>query len=260
MDYEDRLLLYADILGWSAEIRWGDASRCLRAVEQIHQHAEAYNERARRELEAMEGQVVQTEVGPILLETINRMRLTIQFGAFSDHFVFSLPASFGSDILDIASKLIRDLLRLGFLTRGAVVLGPLYHQDNVIFGRALLDAVGIEEHESFYPRVLVSSAVIEHCSKLGHDPNYKTTLRDQTGRTVINPFAMPFDAPDGMINMASFVRDNFFLPEIKGTINRQIEGLEKEDRHGHAEKWRYLLQFITGPVLEAAPKLRPFWQ
>jgi hypothetical protein len=181
-----------------------------------------------------------------------------QFGAFSDHFVFSVPDWFGGRILTKASQLIIDLLRAEFLIRGAVVLGPLYHCDNVIFGPALLRAVDIENNETFYPRILVSDAVVDHCSRLGHDLQCSLMIRDRTGRLVINPFAVPFEGPDEAIE--SVARLNFFLPEIKPIIVRKLIDLENEGRHRHAEKWRYLDQFIAGPVLDATPQLRAFWQ
>jgi hypothetical protein len=256
MIYQERLLLYCDILGWSAEIKAGESSKLLAAVEKIHQRAEAHNERERETLLAQDGKTIQTELGP-RRAIVNHSALEVQYGAFSDHFVFSLPASFGSRILNIASQLIIELLRTGFLVRGAVAVGSLYHKDNITFGPALLEAVKIEEVEAFYPRILVSDTVIDHCSKLPNDPRHKAMITDQTGRLVINPFAMPFDGPDDMIK--SFVELNFFLPEIKTMLEQQIARLETEHRYQHAEKWRYFTQFIEGPVLQAAPKLRPYW-
>ena len=256
MAFQDRLLLYADILGWSEEIRRGDAARLLAAVQEIHGEAEFNNERARQELLALDGTTIQTDIGPRRAE-INRMALEVQFGAFSDHYVFSLPASFGGRILNMGSKLNSCPLACGFATRGAVVLGSLYHSDNIIFGTALLDAVKMEEREAFYPRVLVTDAVIGHCYGMLNDPLYKPVITDQAGRCVLNPFARPFDGPDEVVEL--FVRQNFFLPEIKSIINHQIDNLEKQGRRNHAEKWRYLEQFIVGPVFQADPKLRPFW-
>jgi hypothetical protein len=55
------------------------------------------------------------------------------------------------------------------------------------------------------------------------------------------------------------VRLNFFLPEIKTKIEREIGCLESEGRYREAEKWRYLGQFIAGPVLDTTPQLRRFW-
>jgi hypothetical protein len=257
MVYEERLLLYADILGWSAEISGGDESKLAAAAETIHKRAGDYNDQDRKELLAKEGKIVPTEHGPALLGIINPMFLEVQFGHFSDHFVYSLPKSFGRRILTAASKLIIDVLRTGFLTRGAVVLGRLHHRDNVIFGPALLQAVNIEEREAFYPRILIADAVVDECSKSTHDPRHKPMIKDQTGRFVINPFAMPFDGADSEIE--DFVKCNFYFSEIKSTIEHQIISLEEEGRHNHAEKWRYFSQFIAGPVLDATPKLRRFW-
>jgi hypothetical protein len=256
--YQQRLLLYCDILGWSAEIATGDTSKLAAAVEFIHSRAKDYNEQERQRLLTLDGEIIQTQIGRVGPVQINRAALEIQYGAFSDHFVFSIPESFGSRIFSIASKLVIELLRIGFLVRGAIVLGPLHHRDNVIFGPALREAVNIEENEAFYPRILISDNVVVHCSKLPNDPRDKSMVLDQAGRRVVNPFAMPFDGPDEVIE--SFVSLNFFLPEIKSMVEQQIDGLEKANRHRQTEKWRFLHHFIAGPVMDAAAKLRRFWE
>jgi hypothetical protein len=145
MVYQERLLLYADVLGWSAEIRCGDGSKLLSVVRDIHKHAESHNQRAPEELISKEAK------GRL---SINPMALEVQFGAFSDHFVFSVPDWFEGRILTKASQLMIDLLRAKFLTRGAVVVGSLYLRDNVIFGPALPSAVEIEKNEAIHPRIL----------------------------------------------------------------------------------------------------------
>jgi hypothetical protein len=246
MVYQKRLLLYADILGWSAEIRSGDGKKALNAVKHIQRRTDEINERVREELK---------EQGNKMHVRTNQMFLEVQFGAFSDHFVWSLPEAFSYRILNIASRLILDLLHSGFLTRGAVVLNDLYHRDNVIFGPALLEAVEIEENESFYPRLLVSDNAVAHCSRLFHGRPFTTMIKDQTGRFVINPFSMPIDGPDEVIE--SFIKENFCLSDIKSTINTKILTLKKQK---YIEKWRYLDQFITGQVFDSEPALRRFWQ
>jgi hypothetical protein len=127
--YEDRLLLFADVLGWSEEIKRGSGDALLKVVQRIHLEAEAHSERGRDELKQMAKK---------LGGRVNPMALEVQFGAFSDHFVFSMPAGFGSRICSAGSKLVIELLHQGFLTRGAIVVGKLHHKDNVVFGPALL--------------------------------------------------------------------------------------------------------------------------
>lgn len=257
--YQKRLLLYADILGWTAEIKSGDQTKLLSAVNIIHARAKELNEQERERWRTMEGKVIQTDLGPGQVSWVNPMALEVQFGAFSDHFLYSLPASFGSRIYSAARELIVDLLKLGFLVRGAVTYGDLYHQDNVVFGPALLEAVDIEEQEAFYPRILISEGARIHCAKSPGDERYKIVIHDQMGRNVINPFALPFThSSDEMV--LSTARQFFPLDQIKSTVDAQIAALEKADQHRAAEKWRYFDRLVDGPVLDAAPQLRSLWR
>lgn len=253
--YQQRLLLYVDILGWTAAVKAnGDDRRLLTAVERIHVHAEVHNERHREDIRdraASDG----SPLFPMFFE--------VQFGAFSDHFVYSMPVGFGPRILDVASKLVVDLLRMGWLTRGAIVLGPLHHTDNVIFGPALLEAVETEARHSVYPRILISDAVLKELEEWPNDPRYLAMIRDQFGRFVVNPFALPFEeasTPAGKQALESFVTINYGFPEIKALLAAEFERHTKADRGPQAEKWAYLQKFITERVFSEEPKLKPFWE
>jgi hypothetical protein len=225
----------------------GDQTRLLSAVNIIHERTKELNEQERERWRTME------------VSKVNPMALEVQFGAFSDNFLYSLPASFGNRIYSVARVLIVDLLKLGFLVRGAVTYGDLYHKDNVVFGPALLEAVDIEQNEAFYPRIIVSEGARDHCSKLLSDERYKIVIEDHTGRKVINPFALPFTCgSDEMI--LSTARQFFPMDQIKSTVDVQIAELEKANRHKAAEKWRYFDRLVDGPVLDAAPQLRSLWR
>jgi len=82
-------------------------------------------------------------------------------------------------------------------------------------------------------------------------------IEDILGRRVVNPFSLPFAGGEKMLD--SFVDLNYHLREIRITIEREIVALERADRYGHAEKWRYLWRLIDGPILTAEPRLRPYW-
>jgi len=251
--YQQRLLLYVDILGWSAAVsNNGEDPRLLKAVELIHAHAAARNERVRQDYIAR-AEEEGIELSPMYLE--------VQFGAFSDHFVYSLPVEFGLRIVTTASKLVVDLLRLGWLTRGAIVLGPLHHIDNVIFGPALLEAVEMEERQAVYPRILVSNAALRAFSDCQSDPREKSMIKDQFGRVVVNPFALGFEAtgPHAQEILESFVTQNFHFSEIKALLAAEVEKHTSADRGPQAEKWAYLQKFIAGPLLREEPKLSQFW-
>jgi hypothetical protein len=78
MIYQERLLLYCDILGWSSEIRAGESSKLLAAVEKIHQRAEAHNERERETLPGKTGAARMTDdifISDLTLEDVERPKL-----------------------------------------------------------------------------------------------------------------------------------------------------------------------------------------
>ena len=63
MAYEERLLLYADILGWRAAIGGDDGSRLLSVILDIHKYAEDHNRKRRKELKSQRRQDHSDEPG-----------------------------------------------------------------------------------------------------------------------------------------------------------------------------------------------------
>jgi hypothetical protein len=248
--YEKRLLLYVDILGWSEHILAGGGHVLLDVLSRVHADTGVYNEQFREELQR------RAKTGKIL---VNPIFLGVQCGAFSDHFSLSMPADFGGRILTAGIKLIVDLLHKGFLTRGAIVLGDLYHRDNIIFGPALLSAYKIESKEAFYPRIVVSQEVEEFLD----EEEDGLVIPDETGRKVLNPFWLGFsvDNPDhDAAAVEQFEQLNQHLRGAKAIIESNIKKLESQGRTAHAEKWHYMHRFNDGPVLRAEPRLRPHWK
>lgn len=242
MFYENRLLLLVDILGWSSAILEGDGDTDLpKAVEMIHERATVHNERFRKDRVGKSGE-------PMLLQ--------VQVRRLSDHFVYSLPVSYGLRIAGVAATLIVDLLRMGWLTRGAIVIGSLYHKDNVIFGPALLEAVDMEQITCF-PRVQVSPGAMAHLAEFTGDAREQPIIRDHLGVPVVNPF-VPGVRTDSKELMDRFIRENRGVAESKRHVERQIGRYSgQDDRRG--DKWKYPRDFIGGPVIAAVPELKEHW-
>jgi hypothetical protein len=266
--YEQRLVLFADVLGWRASA--SDAEKLLAVAAELHAPAEAHNEATRNLLRA--GGPVQTEYGPLGINA-NPLFLETQFAVFSDNFAWSMPAGTGARILGVASKLTISLLRKGFLVRGGVTLGPLYHKDNVVFGPALNEAVRLEHEEAIYPRILISADAAAHMQErpngapfgsvnpmggVAPDARDHRMIRDHMGCLVVNPLAIGFDAPQDLITR--FVAGNIGPSEIDRVIVQRIEELEARSLTKQAEKWLYMQRLIAGPVLDDSPKLRKAWQ
>jgi hypothetical protein len=132
--YEQRAVLFLDILGFSQLVKDGKEHRLLAALQHLQGRA----------LEA---------------QALGKMNFT----AFSDCVVVSTPLDGGAGALRIiyyAQFLALDLLSRGFLTRGAIVAGPLFHEGGIVLGPALVDAYALESKKALYPRILVSSDII----------------------------------------------------------------------------------------------------
>jgi hypothetical protein len=248
MIYEKRLVLFADVLGWSIASENEEIQILHSAISELHSPAAYHNE-------AYRARLLEEEVNGGI--RVNPMFLDVQFAVFSDNFVFSVPASFGARILTVSAQLVLDLLRRGFLVRGGIAFGDLYHRDNVIFGPALNEAVSIEKSKAIFPRILLSDAAKTHIRSLQTDPQDSSMLLDQKGEPVANPFAVGFGGPQGVV--VSALQENFRPREIDEVIDREIARLRGQGDQTKADKWIYMREFIDGPALAASPHLGMAW-
>lgn len=103
---------------------------------------------------------------------INKGLYDIAF--FSDCFVISckkqsdeqenLYIDFFKGLVNMSFK----LLSIGFLIRGGVTYGLLYHQNNMIYGPAMNRAYLLESQQAKYPRILVDGFALQEISKDEH--------------------------------------------------------------------------------------------
>ena len=260
MLYSNRVVVYADILGWSSETNSIENQKPIQAVKKIHERAQLFNAKTRAEerdelarLLALPG---FTPVGPT-----NPEAREIQFGAFSDNVVFSCDPFMIRSTIDIVAGLVIELLHQGFLVRGAVGLGPLHHMDNIIVGPALNAVVKAEQKEAMFPRLLVSDDVASLYVR-GSEPPLKgsSIILDQLGRHVVNPFCLRFEETGAeQPLLENFEATYFGLQSIRTEIESKIQVLQSSGDQHNAEKWQYMFNFIDGPVLSAAPALGRFW-
>jgi hypothetical protein len=150
--YEHRIIAYADILGWSNSCNDLSQVPCLlKAAGAIADYAHKFS------LSVKESLKNATGVSPVTIE----QHAGIGFSFFSDNFAVSAPVAHVQIIFKILAFATHELLRWGFLIRGAVTLGYLYHDyRGIIFGPALIEAVHMEKNAR-YPRLLCSDRLIE---------------------------------------------------------------------------------------------------
>ena len=118
------------------------------------------------------------DLNSIYFDAINDISFTnyvtqkdIQVKIFSDNILLGIQINENDDlrkdkiekILNIAGNIFNNALYHGYLLRGAITEGPFYKDDNNIFvyGKALIDAVEIEEELAIYPRVVAQKSIQE---------------------------------------------------------------------------------------------------
>jgi hypothetical protein len=150
--YEERLILFIDFLGFK-----GIVGKTVSDSTALWQLIEALN-----------------EIGKIGdMPAAASQRIT----QFSDSVVLSYAVNEESGafwmINEIALTVISLVFR-GYLLRGALTIGQLYHEDQHVVGPAMVAAVEMESKVACFPRVIVDPAVVQLARRHrreGHSPS-----------------------------------------------------------------------------------------
>lgn len=82
----------------------------------------------------------------------------VEVSVFSDSAVISYPVTMEGGLFYILLDLIHlqiDLAAYGILVRGGIALGEVYHDGNILYGPAMVEAYELELCEAVYPRIVV---------------------------------------------------------------------------------------------------------
>ena len=125
---------------------------------------------------------------------------------FSDNILFAIPIEENdinvqnkiSDILNLTANTVLEALRYGFLMRGAITIGDFFHNEILVYDKALVDAVEMEEKKAKYPRVITQDEVQQIA------PQYFTESSD--GLHVFNYLIYTAEPGDSYTIMANLIK------------------------------------------------------
>lgn len=145
--YETRFTAFIDILGFSDMI-------CRSASDVVEVSLDSIIEALKIPDPAGEGQIIIGTAGDI---SASNHKLT----QFSDSIVISTDRTDAGllHLINHCERIGFQLLKLGFLCRGGVSEGLLFHENNIVLGPALIEAYHLESRIAQYPRIILSKDV-----------------------------------------------------------------------------------------------------
>lgn len=205
-----------------------------------------------------------------------------QVQSISDAVAISTVANLSGliHLFNAIETLAVDLLKEGYLIRGALVKGKLYHDDQMVFGDALVRAYDLESTVVRYPRVMVTSDIIEeinhstrgffveerkhyeiHLEQADDGPHYVHVLRNiasEISRIQIENLNL---RPEKQHSLAEYER-------MRDTIQKRLR--ESVDNPRHFEKVQWFARYwnkcspyipVAGPGMDVmtwrAPAVPP---
>ena len=84
-------------------------------------------------------------------------------------------------LFNTVANIYNEILRYGYLIRGAIVEGEFFHNDIIVYGKSLVEAVQLEENVAKYPRILVKTEV-------NTPNNLYYLMKDNDGEVFLNVF------------------------------------------------------------------------
>lgn len=144
MNYENRIVLFLDILGFQ---------KIIDETTDKEQEIADKTDFLIQSLELMSTLIAGLKKGYSSIIT-----------QFSDSIVVSFKEDDLKEIsvfFNTVHRLVIEMTKRKLLCRGAIAYGKLYHTDRFIFGPALIEAYLTESKASQYPRIILDKTIIE---------------------------------------------------------------------------------------------------
>jgi len=144
MKYQNRIVFFLDILGFQNIIN--KTEKDSNKLEATLKFIDILNEYKTR-----------------TIQDSDYLHDTKQVTQFSDSIVISFEVTSNSQLfytLVEIQHLLIDAITKGFLLRGGVGLGSLIHTDKILMGPALIEAYDLELKIANYPRIIISTKII----------------------------------------------------------------------------------------------------
>ena len=234
---DNHLIAFLDILGFTSLIRGEDAEAEKAIIKLL------------TSLAAERGNFKQERMPSTENTTSVSVRPAIS--TFSDHIVYSYPLSVVMEgipfwtfqaLANSAAAIAYDAMQLGCLIRGAITVGPLYHDEGVVFGRAMIDAYEMESRVALNPRIVLSEAAAGLMNANAASGGETFLLfRDDDGLCCLDFMSEAFDQLQRSSTSANRLgRSKNWIAMVRLHCDMQIERLTAANNMSGARHWRWV--------------------
>lgn len=121
-------------------------------------------------------------------------------------------------LFNTVANIYNEILRYGYLMRGAIVEGEFFHNDIIVYGKGLVEAVHLEEKTADVPRILVRAKVND-----AHSCYY--LMQDEDDELFLNIFHLcdAFDDINFKISLLEMLKKHKNDEKIKTKIMWMIK-------------------------------------
>lgn len=222
-NYEYRLLVFIDILGFSESIKKSndDESEVQRIYDTVSNLRECFKSDSSNLKElGVDNQVVQVSDSLVISKLFNE-----QGGLFS--------------LLLDCSYAIHHLITFGYLCRGVVKFGKLFHEKDLIFGQAFIDAYK-EESKMTLPVIKVDKELL---NLIDHFPGDANIGNEEWAKDLIKK------------NLRQLNDKEFFVDYFTDYDDIISEG----DGHNHYKKLRQIILEGLSKNQDSSAYLKYLW-
>ena len=176
--YEERLCLFLDILGFKS-IVGESVQEKQESTKSTHRRFDVL--RIHSALSAIDRAIKPS--GPTFGGIGKSSKQVTQF---SDSIVVSYTLDEKSAVFDMLYDMYFlqiELVQRGILVRGAITSGKLFHDKQIVFGPALVEAAELEKL-AMYPRVILHQEIIDH-GKLRNASHHSSADEEKSIRSML---------------------------------------------------------------------------
>ena len=121
-------------------------------------------------------------------------------------------------IFNLVANIYNEVFRYGYLMRGAILEDEFYHNNTIVYGKGLVEAVHLEEKIADVPRILVRA-------KINEQNSYYYLMQDEDNEAFLNIFSLcnVFDYVTFKFNLLKMLKKHKKDEKIKTKIMWMIK-------------------------------------